>query len=185
VDDGDESCCDHYGVSDPSPGGVRLSKVKRPGGLFWFDLRFVGRNDHGIWLSGPIGSPWGAPHDAGRLPVDVAVLLSPGRPWVAWWVDDPADPRLEIDVCLPPERTASGWRYVDLELDPVRHEADGRVEIEDWDEYQEWVDAGWMSNPQAHLARQTAEQLAESLSRPAEAWQEVGWHFLGVPLPRR
>jgi len=172
-------------VNDPSPDGVRLSKVKRPGGLFWFDLTFACRDDHETWLSGPLGSPWGAPHDAGTLSVRVAVLLSPGRPWVAWWVDEATDRRLEIDVCLPPERTANGWRYVDLELDPVRHEADGRVEIEDWDEYQESVDAGWMSGPEAHLARQTAEQLAEALNRPAEAWQEQGWRLLGAPPPHR
>jgi len=60
--------------------------------------------------------------------------------------------RLSIDVCLPPEPRPDGRRYVDLELDPVRHEADGRVEIEDWDEYQESVDAGWMTRSDADLA---------------------------------
>jgi len=169
-------------VSDHSPGGgVRLSKVKRPGGVFWYDLTFIGQDEHGMWLSGPNGSPWGAPHDAGSLSVHVVVLLAPSRPWVAWWVDDEADRRLEIDVCLPPERTVDGWQYVDLELDPVRHEADGRVEIEDWDEYQESVDAGRMSGPEARLARRTAEELAEALRCRSEPWQGRGWRLLGVP----
>jgi hypothetical protein len=28
--------------------------------------------------------------------------------------------------------TEAGWRYIDLELDPVLHERDCSVEIEDW-----------------------------------------------------
>jgi hypothetical protein len=30
--------------------------------------------------------------------------------------------------------TEAGWRYIDLELDPVLHERDCSVEIEDWPE---------------------------------------------------
>ena len=114
---------------------VRLCKIKRPEGIFWFDLQQVVQDSDGTWLTGSVGSPWGAPHDCGTLSVPVLVLLAPGRPWVARWVGDPADRRLEIDVCLPPERTEAGWRYINLELDPVLHERDARVEIEDWDEY--------------------------------------------------
>ncbi|MEH0985094.1 DUF402 domain-containing protein [Micromonospora sp. CPCC 205556] len=101
-----------------------------------------------------------------------------GRPWVAWWVDDPADRRLEIDVCLPPESTEAGWRYVDLELDPVLHERDSRVEIEDWDEYEQACRNGWMSADEAELAVSTAEDRAEALRRRDEPWQQRGWQLL-------
>jgi predicted RNA-binding protein associated with RNAse of E/G family len=106
------------------------------------------------------------------------VLLAPGRPWAAWWVGDPADRRLEIDVCRPPEITEAGWRYIDLELDPVLHERDLRVEIEDWDEYEEACRNGWMSADDAELARCTAEDRAEALRRRDEPWQERGWQML-------
>jgi len=157
---------------------VRLRKVKRPGGLFWFDLEQLPSDRHGSWLRGRPGAPWGAPHDSGVLPVHVVLLIAPGRPWVAWWVDDPADRRLEIDVCLPPENTGDGWRYVDLELDPVFHERDGRVEIEDWDEYEESCREGWMSPDDAELARVTADALAGSLAGGDEPWQARGWQLL-------
>jgi uncharacterized protein DUF402 len=157
---------------------VRLHKIKRPGGLYWFDLEQFRQDDDGTWLRGPVGSPWCAPHDSGELPVSVVLLLAEGRPWVAWWVDDPADRRLEIDICLPPERIDGGWRYVDLELDPIRHEHDSRVEIEDWDEYEESRQAGWMTAGDAELARTTAEDLAESLRRADEPWQRRGWELL-------
>ncbi|MGI5151487.1 DUF402 domain-containing protein [Plantactinospora sp. CA-294935] len=156
---------------------VRLSKVKRPGGVFWFDLQLVLRDRDGTWLRGVAGSPWGAPHDSGVLSLPVVVLLAAGRPWVAWWVDDPADRRLEIDVCLPPEVTEAGWRYVDLELDPVLHERDSRVEIEDWDEYEQACRDGWMSADEAKVAQSTAEDRAGALRRRDEPWQERGWQL--------
>ncbi|MBM0259619.1 DUF402 domain-containing protein [Micromonospora sp. 4G55] len=150
---------------------VRLSKIKRPGGIFWFDLEPVLQDRDGIWLRGPAGSSWGAPHDSGTLPTH------DGPPWVAWWVGDPTDRRLEIDVCLPPERTEAGWRYIDLELDPVLHERDSRVEIEDWDEYEQACRDGWMSVDDAQLAQSTAEDRAEALRRRDEPWQERGWQL--------
>lgn len=157
---------------------VRLDKRKRPGGVHRFQLRPVRQDRDGVWLAGPIGSPWTAPHDTGTLPVPVVVLLAPDRPWAAWWVGDPHDPRLEIDVCLPPAPHHAGWRYTDLELDPVRHERDDRVEIEDWDEYEEAVHHGWMTGTDAALARRTAEDRADALRRGDEPWQQDGWRLL-------
>jgi hypothetical protein len=159
-------------------GSVRLCKIKRPGGVFWFDLRHVLGDSDGTWLRGSVGSSWGAPHDSGTLAVPVVVLLAPGRPWVAWWVGDPADRRLEIDVCLPPQGTEAGWRYIDLELDPVLHERNSRVEIEDWDEYEQACRNGWMSADDAKLAKSTAEDRAAALRRCDEPWQERGWQML-------
>ena len=157
---------------------TRLSKVKRPGGIYWFDLEHVREDGDGTWLRGATGSRWGAPHASGTLPMPVVVLLMPGRPWVAWWVGDPADRRLEIDVCLPPERTEAGWTYVDLELDPVLHERDSRVEIEDRDEFEEACRLGWMSAAEAALAQATAEERAGALRRRDEPWQQRGWQEL-------
>jgi hypothetical protein len=165
---------------------VRLIKIKRPGGRFWFDLEPVLEDDHGTWLYGRPGARWAAPQDGGTLSMAGVVLLAAGRPWVAWWVDDPADRRLEIDVCLPPEPVDRGWRYVDLELDPVRHEPGGRVEIEDWDEYDEALREGWMSAADGRLARSTAEALAAVLRSGDQPWLDRGWHLLaaGGELPR-
>ncbi len=52
------------------------------------------------------------------------LLLNPERFWLAWWVDDPEDTRLIVDICLSPLRVDDGWTYVDLELDPVRQETE-------------------------------------------------------------
>jgi Protein of unknown function (DUF402) len=111
------------------------------------------------------------------LPFDVLVLLAPGRPWVTWWVDDPADGRGRDRRVPAAPRTDRGWSYVDLELDPVRHE-DGRVEIEDEDELAEAREQGWMSADDAELALQVAEQTAQALRDHVEPWGDEGWRRL-------
>lgn len=157
---------------------VRLHKIKRPGGVYRFDLQAVDQDQDGTWLRGPAGSKWHAPHDSGSLSVPVVVLLAAGRPWVTWWVGDPSDRRLEMDVCLPPEPTETGWQYVDLELDPVLHRNGRRVEIEDFDEYEESCRNGWMSADDAKLALVVAEGCAQLLRCRTEPWLERGWRLM-------
>jgi hypothetical protein len=186
------ACSCQYGVAMGGHGRsspVRVVKVKRPAGPGWFDVRLVLEDDDGTWLHGPAGTPWSAPHDEGHLLVPVLLLLHPERPWVVWWVGDPADRRIELDVCLPPVRTAEGWQYVDLELDPVRHEQECWIEIQDEDEYLESVRQGWMTAEDAGLARRTADDGARLLRDPEQPWWSDGWRMLssltenGRPAP--
>ncbi len=153
---------------------MKLYKIKRPGGVFSFDVEAIAEDPAGVWLHLPLGSPCEAPHDAGALPFDVLVLLNPDRCWVAWWVGDPADRRLEIDVCLPPERVEDGWSFVDLELDPIRHEG-GIIEIEDRDEFETACRDGWIAAPDAEMAQATAIALEAALHTREEPLGESGW----------
>ena len=158
---------------------VRIDKVKRPGGVFEFDMEVVDEDHDGIWLGYTEGSNWRAPHDTGTMPFDAIVLIRPGEPHVTWWVDDPADRRVEVDVCLPPVETRDGWSFIDLELDPIRHELNGVVEIDDDDEFQDACDRGWISAAEARLATATAHALAAALIDRKEPWGETGWLRLG------
>lgn len=157
---------------------MKLVKIKRPGGTYGYVVRQCADDEFGTWLFGARGSPWSAPHDKGVLPVDVVVLVADARPFVAWWVDDLDDPRIEVDVCLPPTRSETGWTYVDLELDPVRHENGYRVDIEDWDEYHQSMASGQMSPEEAELAARTALDLSTQLRDQDSAWIEAGWQRL-------
>ena len=160
---------------EPAEGPVRLDKIKRPAGVFEFDMRVALHEPEGTWLFYPVGSTWRAPHDTGTMPFNAVLLVTRDQPFVTWWVDDPSDRRIEIDVCLPPIETASGWSFVDLELDPVRHEATGRIEIEDVDEFDEALERGWMSADDAAIAKATADQLASALADCTEPWGHEGW----------
>lgn len=157
---------------------VRIDKVKRPGGIFEFDMEVVAEDDDGIWLAYMTGASWRAPHDRGTMPFNAIVLLRLADPFVTWWVDDPADRRVEIDVCLPPLATTDGWSFVDLELDPVRHELTGVIEIEDLDEFEAACAAGWISESEAEIARATARRMATALERREEPWGDAGWRRL-------
>ena len=142
---------------------VRLEKVKRPGGIFWYDLAEVREDEHGHWLAGDTASAWGAPHDGGVLPCPVIVLV---------------DRRLEIDVCRRPEPHGSTWRYVDLELDVVWHDDRQLLEIEDEDEYDEACAAGHMDVADAMLARDATALAAIELGAYRAPWIHQGWDLL-------
>ena len=114
------------------PSTLKLRKIKRPAGVGYFDVLTLTEDEFGVWLYAPAGSTWKAPHDTGKLPFDVIALVNPNNWWVAWWVDDPGGKRLEIDICLPPQREDDGELDVDLELDPIRHES-GLIENQDRD----------------------------------------------------
>ncbi|GAB3239537.1 DUF402 domain-containing protein [Kineosporia babensis] len=166
---------------------VRLTKIKRPGGTLWFDLRQIHADEHGTWLYGAVGAPWswtptGGEPETGGLDHAAVMLLAEGRPWVGWWLNLADGRQLSIDVCLPTERTPHGWTFVDLELDPVRHETNGRVEIEDWPEFDQALAQEFMSSSEGDLARRTAEQTAEMLRRGEAPWLRQGWDLLDAEL---
>jgi hypothetical protein len=157
--------------------GVRLDKLKRPGGVFSFEFRPLGEDTCGVWLFAPVGSSWTAPHDQGTLPFDVMTLITPGRCFVTWWVDDANDPRIEIDICLPPEKKGQAWAYVDLELDVFRHEPDA-VEVKDREEFDVACGSGWITARDAEIAKTTMTEMRTALERRVEPWGDDGWRRL-------
>lgn len=162
---------------------VVLEKVKQPGErVFTFQMRALASDGHGEWFLLPAGSPWTAPHDAGTLPFDVVLLLATARPWVAWWAPHPGDERLEVDVCLPPERSARGWRFVDLELDVFQRRGSELVTVEDRDEFDDAVRAGAIGEGVARLAEKTARDLERRLTACEESWVARGWELLDAAV---
>lgn len=158
---------------------VALEKIKHPGArVFGFEMRALAADRFGTWFLMPAGSPWSAPQDAGVMPFDVVLLIGESVPWVAWWAPHPGDARLEVDVCLPPVRTAAGWRFVDLELDVFQRRSDGSVTVEDRDEFDDAVRAGTIGPDAALLAEDTARRLQQALTRGREPWVSRGWELL-------
>lgn len=154
-----------------------LRKIKRPQGVHTFEVMSSSEDAFGHWLYLPTGAGWTAPHDHGVLPFDVLVLLAPGSPLVAWWADDPADRRIEIDVCLPPHEVETGWSFTDLELDVVQH-ADGMLGVEDEDEFAEACLEGHIDQTEAALARAACADAMAMLAARHAPYNQLGWDRL-------
>jgi hypothetical protein len=163
---------------------LKLRKIKRPAGIHVFDVESIVEDNFGVWLYIPRGSKWEAPHTVGTLRYDFLLLLSSGRLWVAKWVDDPVDRRLEIDICLAPEREDDGWRYIDLELDPIRYE-NGLISIEDRDEFEIACRNGWITSDEAVVAHETAVAMEAALRKRDEPLGDEGWLRLEALRQRR
>jgi hypothetical protein len=160
---------------------ITVRKIKRPGGLFTFEMLAIDEDDDGAWVFGPVGSCWTRPEESGTLSFPVLGLFRPGEWFVSWWIDRPEGRRVEADVCLPPERLDDGWSYVDLELDPVRHEPD-RVEVQDHDEFEVACENGWMSPDDAAGALDAAARMERALTDRVEPWGDEGWRRLGTAV---
>jgi predicted RNA-binding protein associated with RNAse of E/G family len=80
---------------------------------------------------------------------------------------------------LPPQREDDGWSYVDLELDPIRHES-GLIEIQDRDEFEDACQKGWITAEDAKVANATAEAMEVWLSRQDEPLAQEGWKRLSA-----
>lgn len=157
----------------------RLTKVKRPHGRHTYEYAAGAVDRFGHWLYLPHGAAWTAPHDRGVLPFDVLVLLAAARPWVAWWCDDAADRRIEVDVCQPPVELDAGWSFVDLELD-VLLRADGSPVVEDEDEFAAARRSGLIDEETAGLAESTCAEVAALLAARAEPFGTAGWRRLAA-----
>jgi len=156
---------------------MTLRKIKRPGGVFNYEVTHITEDEFGVWLLLPRGSHWNAPHSSGTLRFDCVLLLKPEQYWIACWANDPSNRRLEIDVCLPPQREPNGWSYVDLELDPVRHE-NGFIEIQDRDEFDAACCDGWIAEDDARIANSVASTLETALHTREEPFGDEGWRRL-------
>ena len=158
-----------------------IEKVKRPGGVYVFEAIEIGEDEFGTWLYTAAGTTWRSPNQSGTVPVHFVGVFSSARPGPIVFAEGS---HVSFDVGLPPERTDRGWRYVDLELDPIIR-PDGTVEIEDEDEFEEACRAGWIDESAALLARRVADEAVEALKRGDEPYATVGFAWLEAAIRSR
>jgi protein associated with RNAse G/E len=103
--------------------------------------RLLGEDRYGTWIGTPRGTPVRFHYGLRRREVTRtgSVRLLPADGW--WMAMFPAAPhRLEVycDVIAPYRWTGPAEiTVVDLDIDLLRYRADGRVEVEDEDEFEE------------------------------------------------
>lgn len=103
--------------------------------------RRLGQDEHGVWLGTPAGTTvryhYGA-RPIGVTRADAVRLIPRDRWWIAMFVAAPHEREIYCDVCLPPAWSSPAEVVVvDLDIDLTRYRPDGRVEVEDEDEFAE------------------------------------------------
>jgi hypothetical protein len=165
-----------------------IRKIKRPRGFGRSGAYELERDAFGLWLFTPPGSLFRAEVDGtitecevgqGTRPAGLAMLhLIPlSGWWMASWTDEGKRSFISVEVCTPPALVGNEWQFVDLELDPYRG-ADGRVVIDDEDEFVAACEAGLISPGEAAAARVAAAEIAGWLDGGVEPFGKVGWEKL-------
>jgi hypothetical protein len=122
-------------------------------------LRWLGEDEHGVWLASPAGTVWRRGSEPGvTMPRSVA-LIPRERWWVAMFNAPPAKYELYVDVSTVPVWSGDEVTMVDLDLDVVRSRGDGAVRLLDEDEFVEHrVQLGYPESIVRNVT-QTAQQL--------------------------
>lgn len=165
-----------------------IQKIKRSKGFARWSAYEFGRDGFGLWLFTPPGSLFRAEVSGaitecevgqGARPAGLAVLhLIPlSGWWLAQWTAEGERGFISVEVCTPPALLGGEWQFVDLELDPYRG-PDGRVTIDDKDEFVAACAAGVITPGEAVAARAAAIEVAGWLASGVEPFGQVGWKKL-------
>jgi hypothetical protein len=171
-----------------------LRKIKRSKGFARWCAYELERDRFGLWLFTPQGSLFRANVGGtitecevgqGARPAGLAVLhLVPVTGWwMAQWTADADGSSISVEVCTPPALVSGEWQFVDLELDPYQG-ADGRIAIEDEDEFAAACEAGVISPVEAAAARVAADEIARWMEEGVEPFGQVGWMKLRDAVER-
>lgn len=165
---------------------IQVQMTKWDGRPHWsFDSLYLGRDDHGTWLGFPRGTHMTRPGAGYVSPTDQLGLVPPSswpvseRGWLATFHGPGGPLAVYVDVTAPPTWSDSTVTVCDLDLDVVR-ELDGRVWVDDEDEFAEHqVSLGYPSEV-IGAARASADRLVRLLGGghppydgSAGAWFEV------------
>lgn len=182
-----------------TPKTIIIRKVRRPKGkgICRWPAYVMSNDRHGQWLYSPqgtihryqIGSRIVRECEVGQGDAEaghpVMHLVPHGAWWFAAW-SYVGEIGISVDICTPPNLVSAEWSYIDLELDPLAF-FDGRVEIDDEDEFVAACEGGLISANEAVTARATAAEVEEYLRDQIEPFGLVGWgkldEAIGLSLP--
>ena len=170
-----------------------IRKVKRPEGIARWSVYVMGNDRHGLWLYSPKGTIYRSQvglnvvgecevgQGIGEAGLPVMHLIPNAAWWTAAWCSDGENPQISVDICTPPTPIDGEWSYIDLELDPVAY-SDGRVEIDDEDEFVDACEAGLITRDEAINARSAAAEVERCLRHRIEPFGHLGWDKLDEAL---
>ncbi len=167
---------------------VVIRKIKRPEGVFRWPAYVTGHDHHGLWLYSPQGTIFRGQVGAtigecevGQGDREEGVPVMHLIPRAAWWIAAWHPEYVSVDICKPPTLTCDEWCYTDLEIDLLAF-SDGRVEIEDEDEFAAACEAGQIPPDEEDSARAAARKVERCMRRRKEPFGRLGWEKLNEAL---
>lgn len=158
-----------------------IRKIKRPEGMIRWPTYVIAEDTHGLWLFSPKGTICRGQtrsetieNEVGRGNRPEAVPVMHLIPREGWWMAAWCSLGLNVEICTPPALIDNEWQFVDLELDP-RMLPDGRIEIEDEDEFEAARLDGQIPEEEATEARKASDHVTRAMRNSIEPFGQVGW----------
>lgn len=159
---------------------VTVQFLKNPDIIHWgFEAFRLGEDDWGTWIGVPTGTRrWKGETEVRPSRAD-AVFCAPPEGW--WHLHyNGADTEFShfVDIVTPPVWvTQNRYEMIDLDLDVVRRQ-DGRVEIEDEDEFEVHQARYRYSEEMITRAMETTNRIVTALDERREPFFEVAASWL-------
>ena len=161
-----------------------IRKIKRPEGILRWPAYMISSDRYGLWLYSPKGTICRGQsgtqvleNEVGRGNREEGLPVLHLIPKEAWWIAAWCSLHLHFDICTPPTLIGGEWNYIDLELDPLVF-PDGRVVIQDEDEFAAACETGLIPREEATGARTALEDVMRCLRSHTEPFGRVGWDKL-------
>jgi uncharacterized protein len=145
-----------------------------------FGADLLGRDDHGTWVGCRPPTPFTGPDGPGEFPYGFVILLPTDGWWVASFNDMGSTIHTYVDIATPPTwPSATHVTFVDLDLDVIRYH-DGRLLLDDEDEFEEHLVHYRYPDDVIATARRTATELMDAVASRREPFGTVGERWLAT-----
>lgn len=134
--------------------------------------RLLGTDEYGTWIGTPRRSVVRYSYGWRRIELtreDSVRLLPHDGWWMAMFMAEPSRTDVYCDVTTPARRTAPDrFTVIDLDIDLIRFRADGRVVVDDEDEFEEHRHRFGYPDDVVDQATGAAAELRDALARDLE-----------------
>jgi hypothetical protein len=143
-----------------------------------FDAEHLGTDGFGRWLGCRPPTPMTGPRGHIVMEHGFVMLVPDEQWWLASFNDDRSHIHTYVDITSPSTWTSeSRLTAIDLDLDVIRY-WDGRVLLDDEDEFDEHRIAYGYPEDVVSSARRAADEILEAVTSGREPFGEVGRRWL-------
>ena len=144
-----------------------------------FGAELIAQYENGTWLGCRPPTPYTGPPGSGEFLHGFTIFVPASDWWIASFNDE-RSPEIEtyVDICTPAKwHTPTHVSSIDLDLDVIRY-WDGRVFIDDEDEFAEHQVAYGYPADVVDQARSTCDRLLDLVTRQVEPFDGTGREHL-------